>query len=215
MKKIIFVLFLALFIPFTTVEGSYCKYSELARLKRMASNINTSYDYVETEEDAIFNITLVNLSEELYLIDLNSETRYDFINSEMNIPNYESGTSVIYMIYSTDEDCGEDPLYTIRINLPSYNMFYKDDLCKGIENYSLCQKWSSNYLGYNEFEKKVKAYKDSLEKDNKVSIEEEEPSLLYFVIQFILENYYFMLIAIIGISGMLIYIINKKSDVYS
>jgi len=68
MKKILLA-FALMCLPFIKVEALYCSYSEQARLKKMASNINYTYDFVEVDNTVNFKITLVNLRPELYLVD--------------------------------------------------------------------------------------------------------------------------------------------------
>jgi len=215
MRKLIFVFFLTLLIPITKVDAVRCQYSELARLKKIASNINTSYDYVEGEYDALFNITLVNLNEDLYLVDKTTQKVYEYKKNEMTISGYPSGSLVQYEVYATSPECNENPLYTIRVSLPTYNYYYKDKLCKGIESYSLCQKWSTVNVNYKTFVNKVTEYKKTLSSEEKELPKEEEISILTIIVEFFLDYYLVILPSIIGVCLISIYFINKKDNIYS
>ena len=212
MKKIIILFLLTLFFPIK-VEGYYCSFSEIARLKKIASNINISYDYKIVNDDALFEITLVNLNKELYITSDNRT--YNYKSDVLKIDNYKSGTTVKFYVYPTDRDCSDELLRTINIVLPKYNSYYDDEICVGIENYSLYQKWSTHNLSYTEFVKQVNLHKESLNKDVIVDIKQEENSSVFNAIfQFLIDYYYIILIILIITSGIGIYIINKKSDIY-
>lgn len=205
MKKIIFCVLL--FMPFIVSAGK-CSYSEIADLKKIASNITSKYEYVENEE-VTFNITLANLSKKIYVVE--DKTRYDYVDNEIVITGYESGKKVKYYVYSVD--CDKVLLNTIIINLPYYNEYYQDSLCNGIENYQLCQKWANVEMDYATFVNKVTKYKESLKRnDDNISDDINEKSIL---LELLLKYYYIPLILIIIVCGIKIYIINKQSDIYS
>lgn len=216
MRKIIIVFILLLLIPITKVEGARCTYSEIARLKKIASNVNISYDYVENDSSVTFKVTLNNLNDEIYFIDQSNYRKYNYTRDELTISNYRSGQTIRYVFYATDPECSSEPLYTARVVLPTYNIYYKDEVCKGVENYSLCQKWSSHNLTYTDFVKKVNDYKNSLI----VPEQPEEPttpnelSLIQLIINFLLD-YYIYIIAILSLALIGLLYIRKKDDIYS
>lgn len=210
MKKLgIFILFMLLYIG--KVDAYYCNYTDLANYKKIASNINYSYDYTMKGDTVEFNITLVNLSSEVYLKD-NSGNTYYYVSDEINV-TASSGENKVFYVYPTDSYCKNNYIYTIRIQLPTYNPYYKSELCTGIENYSLCQKWSTHNLTYEKFSSKIEEYKNSLKKDEEV-IEKTKTFLDYFV-EYLLKYYFILLIIIILGCSYGIYKINKKSDIYN
>lgn len=217
MKKIMIIFLLALFIPVAKVEGYYCTYSEIARLKKIAANINVSYDYIEKNNSAIFSVTLVNLNREVYIVDATTSNTYRYNGDELTISNYNSGSTIQYYVYPVNSDCDDQLLYTIRLVLPSYNSYYKDEICKGIEEYTLCQKWSSHNLNYNEFKNRVTNYKESqkIEEKPNQNPDNDNDSLLHVLISLLVEYYYIILIVLILISSFGIYKLNKKSDIYN
>lgn len=215
MKRIVFLFLLAFLIPITDVNGYYCKFSEISKYKSLASNITTFYEYEENENGVTFSITLVNLSEELYIVDATTGEVYQYGNSEMTISGYSPSTTVKYAVYTTNENCSDQLLYTIRVVLPDYNPYYKDDVCIGAADYLYCQKWYKHNLDYDTFVEKVNDYK-------KVEVIEpvidpvigDEYGLIDAIVDILAEYYYVVLIAIIIICGTIIYITDKKSNVY-
>ena len=213
MKKIIRFLILLLLIPITKISALNCSYSEIADLKKLATNVNVTYDYVEKNNDAVFNIVLSNLNDKFYFIDSTNYKKYKYTKDEIKISGYKSGDSIKYNFYSSQ--CNDEALYTLRINLPTYNKYYKDSLCKGIEDYSLCQKWSSHNLTYDKFVEKVSKYKESLNKENEKKDDEEiNFTIIQIIIQFLLD-YYLYFILFIVVLFIIKYIIRKKDNIYS
>lgn len=212
MKKILIFMLLLIF-PLVKVNGYYCNYQDVAKYKKIASNINYSYEYIETDNDVVFKITLVNLDPSLYLKDSKSNVYY-YTSSEIVVDG-KSGENISFYVYPTDTFCKKESLYTIRIQLPTYNKFYKDEICKGIETYELCNKWSTHNLSYEKFTSKVISYKESLKKDEIIIEVNDEKTILDYIIKFAIDYYYVILILIIFICSTIIYIKNKKSDIYN
>lgn len=215
MKKKIIIFLLMLIIPTNNIEGFYCKYSDIAKYKGLASNITTFYEYIENENNLTFSITLVNLNENLYIVDATSDEKYYYDNNELTIYDYEPGQVVKYKVYSTDENCANEVLYTIRVILPDYNPFYMDPVCDGISNYVFCQKWYKNNLDYDSFVAKVNSYKESLNKE--IIIEQDkfidEYNFWDSIISFWNDYYHVISISIILLCGIFICIANKKNDI--
>ena len=229
MRKIIVVFILLLLIPITKVEGAVCSYSEIARLKKIASNVTVSYDYIENNSSVVCNFLLklqlicylkfyniYYLNDELYFVDQSNYQRYNYTEEELTISNYRSGQTIRYVFYATDPDCDDTPLYTARVILPTYNQYYKDEVCNGIENYSLCQKWSSHNLTYTNFVQKVNEYKNSLNSPT-IPVEPSMPvevSITQLIVDFLLDYYiYIVIILLLALIGFLS--IRKKDDIYS
>lgn len=216
MRKIIFVFILLLLIPITKVEGAVCSYNEIARLKKIASNVTISYDYIENNSSVVFNVTLNNLNDELYFVDQSNYQRYNYTEEELTISNYRSGQTIRYVFYATDPDCTDTPLYTARVILPTYNQYYKDEVCNGVENYSLCQKWSSHNLTYTNFVQKVNEYKNSLNSPT-IPVEPSIPvevSITQLIVDFLLD-YYIYIVIVISLALIGILFIRKRDNIYS
>ena len=215
MKKVI-CLFLLLFIPSNFVDAK-CMYDDIANLKKLASNVNYSYEYKISNDDAVFNITLTNLVNDIYFVDTNKNITYKNKKGELVLKNYKSGDTIVYNFYPNDPDCLNTSLYTIRIVLPKYNKFYIEQICKGAEEYSLCQKWSSHNYDLLTFYDKVDQYKKNKNQanDNDTPKDVDNNSLLHYITIFLV-NYYYILILLIGGTIVIItYIRNKKNSIYS
>lgn len=215
MKKIL--LALILLFPIAKVSALNCSYSDLAYLKKLASNINYTYKYNEYNGNVTFSVTLTNLQNNLYIVDKTKNTTYSYTGSEITIDNYTSGQVVKYDIYTNSGDCTDQILYSIALTLPTYNPYYNDELCSTIPNYELCQKWSTHGLTYEKFQSSVSSYLNNLkiEEENKNKIENNEDDIWQPIIDFILKYYYIPLSVIIVGGGIAIYIINKKSNIYN
>lgn len=215
MKRISLLLLLTFLIPVTSVSGYYCKFSEISRYKSLASNISTTYDYVEKNNKLTFSITLVNLNKELYIVDMTTEKVYNYTSNELTISGYAPGTIVKYAVYTTNPNCSDTLLYTVRVVLPYYNPYYSDPICDGVSDYIYCQKWYNNNLDYDTFISRVKAYKSSLLEEPIVEpIEVDEYTWWDAILDVLVDYYYVILIMIIIICGTIIYITEKKSNVY-
>lgn len=214
MKRIIFLLILFLFIP--KVNALNCQFSEMARAKKLASNVNISYDYVEKNNSVTFSINLLNLHKDIYFVDETNGKIYNYSKNEINLSNYKSGQTVKYTFYSTHPDCNE-PLVTLRVVLPTYNQYYKDQVCVGAETYSLCQKWSSHGLAYDEFVKKVNEYKESLNKkqENNNSEKIEQNSFINALISLLVDYYIYITIFFILLVVAVILYRKRNDNIYS
>ncbi len=212
MKKIL--LLVLLLIPYSKVNASFCSYKELAELREIASNITYRYDYIESDDNIVFNISLANLTPDTYILDSETNQTYYFSKSEIVISGYQDDTSVGFKVYSDNSDCEGQLLSTIWVNLPTYNEYYKDPLCETIPNYSLCNRWSTHTLRYDEF---VQNIKDYLEPDDVIVIPEveEEDSIWDLALELLLNYYYIPLLLIILIAGISIYRINKRDNIYN
>lgn len=218
-KNILFILFIVLFMGFKfevkSLSYGGCEYSQISRLKSIVSNINITHDYYIQNNQAYFNITLSNLVPEIYFIDSKNKVKYTYANSQngqITIYN-QTDTQVSYKFYSNLNMCPGVKLSTKYYNLPIYNLYYNSDLCKGIENYNLCKKWTKNNYSYDEFKEVVDKYKQQKEK---VTIEDEikvtyEKTLLNYFIDFYVKYYYLLLIGIIVICFIIMYINRKKN----
>lgn len=170
-----------------------CNYAEQARLRKIASNVTTSYDYVENGDSVSFNVTLTNVTSEIYVYDKNRDTNYYFNGTnEIKITGYEAGTNVRYLIYPTKGNCTSSYLANKYVNLPYYNKYYKDPLCEG-KSYSICGKWQRVTLSYDEFVKTINEYDKKIEKDKEEKKSNEKSSIFDIMSKFIFDYYIFII----------------------
>lgn len=208
MKKL-FVMFIFLCLPLS-VDAFYCSYSQQARLKGLASNINTSYEF--DEKNKTFTITLVNINPDLYVVNRDNNKKYT--KEEVKISKIKDGQTIYFDVYSNIEFC-DSVLYTITITLPTYNPYYKLEVCEGLNSYSLCQRWSSHGLKKREFVDKVNKYKESLIQDEP-QVEDPTPdmSILSILLSYLSSYYYIIIAIVIVIIVLIVRNKKKKSNVY-
>ena len=217
MKKKIILLIALFMLPINILGLTYggCDYSIVSILKSLVTNINIHYDYHIENNTAYFDVTLTNITPDMYFYDPISKKNYyynDTNNGEITISNYTySGTTGIYKFYSAKEECYGITLGSKYYKLPSYNKYYNDQLCSGISNYSLCQKWTTVNYSREEFETLVNEYKN--QKNEEEVLKEEityEKGLLDKLINFYVNYYYYLLSGIIIICGIVIVIKRRK-----
>lgn len=216
-KKIIFV-FALLALPINVLGFSYrgCEFSVISRLKSIVSNINISYDYHITNSVVSFDVTINNLTPDIYFYDSSTEKTYyynDTNNGEITIKNYSGKEqNKFYKFFAVPGACYGKHLGTKYYSFPTYNQYYNSKICSGIPEFKLCQKWVSVNYTYDEFKKKVEEYK----KDEPNNQESEikvvyEKNLFDKIIYFYVNYYYYLLIGMIAICCIVI-IIKRKKD---
>lgn len=192
-----------------------CDYTEKARLKKLASNLNTSYIPIEVDNTVSFNVTISNIYPGLLIVDASSGIQYTYDESrekpsEITITNLKPDRTYRYEVYSTNEECNDSSLNIYYVTLPAYNSFYKDPLCEGISDYKLCNKWYKTNITYDDFVKEVTEYKKNLEKTE--NIETSQESGINPIIDFILQYYYVFIILFISAVSYVIYVRRKRDS---
>lgn len=176
MKKAIYLFMFSIFLTIPTIvkaDNTYysCNASDLTKLQKLATNIVSSYDYQETFGNnqygsVTFTIKLTNLNSKLSILSKESKTRYDYKSNELIITNISPGQTLHYEVYGNDYGCNDKHLMTIYINIPSYNKYYVDDVCKNFQGYKLCNKWNKVDMSYDDFKKAVSKYTSDGKIDN-------------------------------------------------
>lgn len=162
MKKF-FVFLIALFSFGISVHAaSSCTYQEQTELNQKASNIKPSYEisykpvndpeYPETDDvfDA-FNLTFLNIPEELYLIitnDINDE-RVSLSSTDVKdgvatyrwTDDYEITNFTIEVYTSDKTGCPNEKYKTLYLTTPRYNKYYEWSICVDNPDFYLCQKY--------------------------------------------------------------------------
>lgn len=204
MKKAIYLIMFSIFLTIPIIvkaDTSYlwCEATNLAKLQKLAANITSSYDYVETFTagskfgNVTFTIKLNNLSEKLYLVNAITNERYNYISSEIVIPNIEHGTTIPFEIYGNDYNCEEELILTIYVNIPPYNQYYTDDLCKNLQNNKLCNRWYKINLSYDEFKTELSKYIKNPEKTQDEEEEEKTFQDIFIEVVAFLDKYKFFI----------------------
>lgn len=213
-KKILLIIIMILFGMSSVKSLTYggCDYSTVSKFKSLVSNINIYYDYHISGNQAYFDITLTNITPNMYFLDMEKNITYtynDTNNGEITIKGYsnQSGSYKFYL-----QECNNVLLGTKYYKFPTYNIYYNDPLCSDIPNYSLCRKWVDINYSYDEFERRVEEYKSRVEEEDlKPTNIEYHKSILEIIADIYVNYYYYFFIAIILVCGSIIFINRRKN----
>ena len=195
-------LLLLLLIPISI--KAECSNQELTRYKTLSGYVDYYYEY-----DGNFNITVYNLSNELTVKYLNNGQLFTSPSriGEIKINGVVPGTSVKLGLYPNRGECSDYRVQTIYVNLPYYNKYHNDEVCKNNDNV-LCSKWANtNKYSHEQFVNEVKkTKKDDVIEETEPEKDKDNSSILGFI-----GDYYIIILLVIiggGITG--IYFLNKK-----
>ncbi|MFV0250358.1 MAG: hypothetical protein ACK5HP_04945 [Bacilli bacterium] len=209
--RFIILLFLILVIPIN-IKAAVCSNNDKVRLASLASNVEFSYNYEEQNDDVIFSITINNIHEDLIIKDVKHNKIYNYQGNEIILYNFEDGLSYAFEFYSEYNFCGGIKINNKYVNLPSFNKYYNDSVCIGIENYKYCKKWQKITLNYEEFVSNVEQYNASLIKEETSNIQVK--GFYDYIIEFY-TSYYYIVLPLLIISGIvIIYYYNKKNSLF-
>lgn len=213
-KKVLFIICLFVLLPMN-VKALMCSNEKKAKFREQAKNVAINYTYQETDNDITFDIKFDNIPSDFYLYDVDTGDRY-YPNEQSSavVNNVQKNKSYKFWVYTSDALCENETLYTHYITIPGYNIYYKDNLCKGIEAYKLCNKWLNINMSYDEWKNEVNKYIESLKKQQVVVEQEEIKGIFDYVFDFYTSYYYFILPGIILVCIVGIYVYNKKHDLF-
>ncbi len=226
-KKIVLFFFLIVLNPLL-ISAEDCNSTELSKLKAYANSTEIKYfhvdDYTPTEEDMnfgtvdiynLFYISINNLLNNFYVVldDTGMILSYD---KSLNVPNVaKSGYLVGGREYKlsfyahANDSCNAKPLLTKTITLPSFNYYSLDPLCKGLEDYKLCNIWYAGDITRDEFVSKITNYKEGLKEDN-INKDFSPKNTWDIFMDWLIQNYNTLLISIIIFGSIIIIIIKAK-----
>lgn len=218
----IIMIFVLLLMPkMVYADGLYgiCDYKDLSDYRALANNVNITYSYDMVKGEPIFSITLTNLSEYMYVTDVYRNKTYYNSNftkeNELTLTGYTNNQKVKLQIYTRDGGCSDQLLTTKYITIPAYNKFYSDEVCDGVEEYSLCQRWAAVSIDYDEFVAKVTEYKEKkFAREEAINFKNKE-TLLEKIFTFVGEYYAILVcgvIVIVLIIGAIQKIFLKKNQ---
>lgn len=196
-------LLLLLLIPLSVKAA--CTSTELSTYKSLSSQVSTYYDY--NEQTNKFKITVYNISDKLKIKQNDNEYFGNGVIGETTIENLDPGQNITLGIHPKTGECEQLRIQTLYVNLPYYNEYYKDEICKNNTN-TLCSKWANtkNYT-YEQFKNEVtKTVKQ------KEETKEPEPEIKKYTFLEFLGDFYIPILLLIIISGSIaIYYLDKKS----
>jgi len=215
--KIMTIGLLLLTIKTNVVFAEECSQDELDSLKSLAKKVDIDYNIYDIEKK-VFEINVTNVNEYIYILD------YGFIkkitvndglvySKRTNTNNFE----FIYKIYASEKtNCSGEFLLEKSIFIPKTNGFYNNELCEGIEEFYLCDYWYPLEISYNEFALETEEYKKSIPVDEAVEPIKNNESTIEKFIDFLLENYEYVLSGIIVLGSAMILVvkrIQKRGDI--
>ena len=153
MKRIKILLILIVLLP-VKLMAQECTDKQLVNLKKIASNINYSYEYYLDSNNMYFDITIANVYENIYILD--TQTNKKYTAKEFTIKRKKDAQTVKFEVYS--KTCNT-LLTTKTILLPAYNKYYGSSYCEGISEYKYCSKWNKYNFTEEEFAKLTSEYK--------------------------------------------------------
>ena len=211
MRYLKLILFMVILIPFS-VDADICDYSEKVRLQTLAQNITYSYDYVEENGNVSFTITFNNMHSDLYLINSNNDSVFNYSGEELVLGGFKDNTSYKFEVRTNNIFCNSSALYYIYITTPTYNPYYSDPICVGIEEYKYCNKWQKNPYSYKQFIEHAEDYKNSLIEQPKQ--EEVVKGIFDIIIDFYCKYYYIILptVIVLGLIYIIILMIRRKRN---
>lgn len=190
MRKLFFLVVSIFFLLNSNVKAaSLCDYKEQAELNGKAANIKVSYELIsETihfdDGDAIqylFEVSILNLTEEFYVIVTNNETKkestytYRDVKSGIVKFKWEDISKVtnftIEVVSSNKTNCPDEKVKTLYLTIPRYNEFSRRVICSEYPDFYLCQEFVTfSNISEETFLKRLEEYK----KDNNPIIDDNE-----------------------------------------
>ena len=242
MKKKLFIICMILIAVFginTNVfakEDDTCSSTELQDLKKEASNVTATYEYVYNNLNEVvgFKYLVYNIPESMYVLYKGLPTQKqgaseftDAINIDINTrigmlydDNISDTYKITFTVYSSGS-CSE-PLKSMSVTKPKYNKLSELEQCKyeGLEDYLYCQKWVESDFPYTEEQIRGKIEQQREKNKNKATTEcvackeNQKNEDIYNAIVKIRKYAIYGLIAGIVIDLIVIFVLYKKVGEY-
>lgn len=202
MKKKIncLLVFVGFMFVFPLTCNASCDYERQAELSKIASNVQFTYTYDVDKHGPLFDVYLTNLTNDIYVVD-NYDQRISGVGEvHKNYPNQNAGLN--FIIYSNDNNCKDEEILTFYLNLPSYNLYSTREECKKYPSYRYCALWMNTLdISSDQFEKGLDEYK---QKEKTKVVDQTTTDGFWQKMFDILEQYYYILIAIVLLIGAII-----------
>ncbi len=211
-KKIIFIFILTLCIIPNCVFA-FCPSSTLQEYKEYARNTNIKYSLINKDVlEGNYRLTFRNLNYNIYAKIKNTDITYKNEDEEnenaiaTNDAIYKGGSSITIDYYTIDGLCPNDVIYTVKLNIPKYNIYYDTDTCSGITNYEYCNEYVFTDMNYDELKNRIDEYRESHEIEKVIEEEDNLKDMLPIIIG--------GSIALVIIIVIICIIINKRKKKY-
>lgn len=181
-KHIISLLSLFVLLPSTIYAD--CTEEEIKNFKKIEDDYKVTYEFNKETK----NYTLKFYSPEPNMYDfiiyiVKTPTCKELENNMTECYNIDPGTYDLEIVGQTDS-C-KNSFKQLTIDLPKYNKYSDDPLCKGIEDFVLCQPTYDKDIEYDDFVSRVNTYRNSLEivneNDTNQNINKPENKILEYI----------------------------------
>lgn len=214
MKKILITLFILFTFKSNALALKYggCEYSDVSKMKQLVTNVNVTYTYKIVNNIAYYDVTLTNLTKDMYVVDSTTKQKYySFPNGELTIRNHVAG-SVTFKLYSNKSECRNILLGSKYASLPFYNIYYSNDICKDLDSFLYCKKWGTRTYTYAEVKKAVDDYYEQMKRDERVTPEPVRIKTFWEkLLDFYIKYYIIILLSIIALCIIGIQIRKRKN----
>lgn len=200
-KKKKILLTIISFIAFTSKTYAECTNEEVNAFKKISNEYKVTYEM--NTESKLYNLTFYDPAPDKYTFVINGATDGDFSIHDNN--NYQylglSPGEYTVTIEGVTNTC-KDVLKTINLSLPKYNKYTEDPLCKGNEEFVLCQPTYDKDIDYDTFKERLEVYKKTKTENNAKNNNTKKENI---VINYIKNN--IVQVSLIAISLVLVIII--------
>lgn len=211
MKKYYFIILLCFVLFPFTVHGAMCGDVDRIKHAELANNITYYFDAIEQDGVVKFQVNFYNV-DGLKIVDARTSKQYT--SNPLAIGNLSANTSYRFLVQATTGGCSGTTIETIYVTTPGYNPYYKDDICKGIESFTLCQRWNQVSLTYDDFISEVTKYKSSSNQEQENPVNKEVKGIYDYIIEFF-TNYYYIVLPILIVGGIvLIFWLRKREEFF-
>ena len=202
------LLFMFCMLLFPNTSKAECSYERQAELSRIASNVQFSYNYeMKNNNTPSFTVNINNVPADIYIKEQNDLFNNVISNTDEYAETSASGITLIYNIYSNDDNCKDERILTQYLSIPYYNYYANSEECIKYPNFKYCQMWLNSTISIDEFNNALEKYKSS---QIKKAVTEEDKSL----IDIIAENINYILCVILALVILIIIYVIRKIKKY-
>lgn len=192
------------FITFTPEIYAECTNEDFNDFKKISDEYKVTYEY--NQETKLYDITVYDPAPDKYIVIINDLETVNLENIDKNNYTYVGISPGNYKITVEGiNDACQDVFKTINLNLPKYNKYSEDPLCKGNEEFVLCQPTYDKDIDYDTFKERIEVYKKTKAENNIKNTDNNSKTKENNVINYIKDN--IVQISLIAILLILIVII--------
>ena len=170
-KLILFILISLLFVTKLVKAEDVCSAQELNELKTAASNLTINYEeYVD--DKTYLDVKIYNLTPEMVVVGSNdnNNSRYHLSGDQLlpdgSVSVRQEVADVVvnytFDVYVKNGPCEGNSLRKLLISLPKINYYNQLSMCGDIQDYYLCQKYTTLDLSSYNVEELIMKYKQKI-----------------------------------------------------